>query len=110
MTMLRASCDRCGDVELPMPEVTVRRCVDNGELGYRFRCPVCAMFVVNAPLHPFVMHKMIQAGSPLENWQLPAELFERPHRARAAPICADDLIDFHEAIGQLPTAPVRARR
>jgi hypothetical protein len=100
-----ATCDKCGHIELD--ELVVRRCVDTGQVDYRFRCPICSMFAVK-PLVPHVFELLMRAGAPLEQWTLPAELRERPG-ADVPPICADDLIDFHADLDKLPTADARAR-
>ena len=45
---------------------------------------------------------LLDGGARTESWHLPLELSEHP--CRAAAINANDLLDFHEAIGRLPTA------
>ncbi|MFV2039281.1 MAG: hypothetical protein ACC660_03470 [Acidimicrobiales bacterium] len=91
MATIRASCERCGDVQLTTSDVTVRMCVSNDEGEYRFECPACADLVVRHA-EQRTIDLLLAAGVEFVTWALPAELFEHHD---GDPISHDDLIDFH---------------
>jgi hypothetical protein len=95
MTDVRLSCMSCGTIEVAVEDITVRCCDDVKEFAYRFRCPKCVKLAVT-DISLDIAALLLRAGAPVEHWQLPLELFERPEHA--APIDHDDLIDFHAAI------------
>jgi hypothetical protein len=101
MTVVRATCPRCGDNRVYARDVTVRCCDDTGRFAFRFRCPDCRMWMVKDAQDDAVM-LLLGGGARTERWHLPLELFE--YSGRGAPIDDDDLIAFHEAIERLPTA------
>lgn len=92
MALIRATCSECGDVELRSRDLQVRICSDNGAGSYLFRCPVCRMTEVK-PADDQVVDILVAAGVRCVEWQLPAELAERP---TGEPITHDDVLDFHE--------------
>ncbi|MEO5840396.1 MAG: hypothetical protein ABIQ73_11900 [Acidimicrobiales bacterium] len=69
---------------------------------YRFRCPGCSSWTVK-DAGPGVISLLLRGGARVERWQQPSEIDERPDGS-APPINADDLIAFHQALEQLPTA------
>ena len=69
---------------------------------YRFRCSICNAWTVKFA-GPGVITLLLRAGARVERWRQPREIEERPDSS-VAPITDDDLIDFHEALEQLPTA------
>lgn len=90
-TVIKASCQDCGDVELTVSELSVRVCDSAPQSSYVFRCPTCQMTVAK-PAEQRIVDLLVASGVELVEWQLPAELFE----ARGGqPISHDDLIDFH---------------
>jgi len=91
MATIRASCEKCGDVQLTTADVTVRMCVSNDEGEYRFECPDCADLVVRQA-EQRTIDLLLAAGVEFITWALPAELFESHS---GDPINHDDLIDFH---------------
>ena len=91
MTLVRASCPDCGDVELTTAELTLRVCADTDAGSYIFRCPSCLTMVAK-PAEPRTVTLLAAYGTPLVTWRLPAELNES-HRGR--PITHDDALDFH---------------
>lgn len=97
MGTISATCHDCGDVELTSAEVTVRLCIDNGAGSYLFRCPQCVLLVAK-PAEPRIVELLTASGCRLQEWKLPAELFEP---RLGPPICHDDLIDFHTALEAL---------
>ena len=93
-TVIKASCQDCGDVEIGVRDVRVRVCVADDHGSYVFRCPTCRMSVVK-PAEPRIVDLLVASGVRLEQWELPAELFEV---RSGAPIDHDDLIDFHRLL------------
>jgi len=93
-----ASCPTCGRIDLSVRDITVRCCDDTMEHSYRFRCPVCATWTVN-DASASVLTLLVRAGAEVERWRLPRE-----HRVdNGTPISRDDVINFREALAQLPT-------
>lgn len=39
--IVKVTCDECGDVDLPINEVTLLHCVTYGSWRYKFQCPKC---------------------------------------------------------------------
>jgi hypothetical protein len=94
MTVIRVTCGACGDVELTAEEMRVRRCVETGAATYVFICPDCHMAEVRTA-EEHVVEVLRSAGVVCAEWQLPAELGERPI---GPPLTHDDLLDFHELL------------
>lgn len=93
-TVIKASCQDCGDVELTVRDLRVRVCTHDDQGSYVFRCPTCQMSVVK-PAEPRVVDMLVASGVQLVEWRLPAELFEAHTGER---ITHDDLIDFHHLL------------
>jgi hypothetical protein len=100
MTIVRVSCSECGDVEVDARDVTVRCCDETMHFAYRVHCPRCSMPIVNDADDDAVT-LLLEGEARTERWHLPLELYEHP--VGAAPINTTDLLDFHEAIGRLPS-------
>jgi len=98
--IVHASCPSCGVVECRASEVTIRCCTEAMRNTYRFRCPECSPWTVN-DAGPSAVTLLLRSGAQIESWRLPLELNERPDDS-VAPISDDDVIDFHEALEQLP--------
>lgn len=94
-TLIRATCDDCGDVELGTGDLLVRLCHDTDSGTYVFRCPRCDSPVVRAAERA-VLDLLVSSGVRMEIWTLPAELGE--WRPVGTPFSHDDLIDFHELL------------
>ena len=95
-----ASCPSCGRIDVAVGDITVRCCDDTVDHSYRFRCPLCATWTVKSAAAP-VVALLVRAGAQVERWRLPLELYERADHV--APMSDDDVINFHEALAQLPT-------
>jgi len=93
-TVIKASCQECGDVELGVDELRVRVCTADTQSSYVFRCPTCQMSV-SKPAEQRIVDLLVASGVELVEWRLPAELFEQ-HDGEA--ITHDDLIDFHRVL------------
>jgi hypothetical protein len=96
-TMIRATCNDCGDVELGTCDLVVRLCEDTESGTYVFRCPRCTLPVVRTADRSTI-DLLVSSGVRLELWTLPAELIES--RPVAAPLSHDDLLDFHELLNR----------
>lgn len=94
MSVIRASCPDCGDVELQSRDVTVRVCTGDGQGSYAFRCPGCTMNVAKAA-EQRIVDLLVSSGVKLETWDLPLELWEHPV---GEPFTHDDLLSFHELL------------
>jgi hypothetical protein len=92
--IVRATCPRCGDVELGVERVEVQLCVTTSLATYSFRCPTCS-FLVNKEANEAVVASLTAAGSRLLAWAMPAELDEPKTGPK---ISHDDLLEFHLAL------------
>ncbi len=95
MATIRASCDRCGDIEMTSSDLTVRVCRNDGSGTYCFSCPRCHGRGVRSA-EPRVVELLVTSGVRLVTWSLPAELDE-VHEGE--PITHDDILDFHAILG-----------
>ncbi len=89
-----ATCPTCGDVELTSEQVQIQTCTSDGSSTYSFVCPTCSL-IANKPASVSVVESLSAAGSRLVAWNYPAELAETKV---GAPICHNDLLDFHAAL------------
>ncbi len=96
MATVRASCPGCGDVETTTDAVQVLRCETTGSLAYSFVCPECRLRVAKEATER-VASILVDAGVPVVDWELPAEL-EEPKVGY--PICHDDLLAFHASMAE----------
>jgi len=94
MAGIKATCERCGDVELRISEVTVRRCIETDDGSYRFSCPTCAITTIKSIARRTV-DLLIAAGVDEEAWSLPSSLGDL-HVGNV--IDHDDLLAFHDAM------------
>jgi hypothetical protein len=94
-TLIRATCNDCGDVELGTRDLVVRLCEDTESGTYVFRCPECTRPVVRDADRPTI-DLLVSSGVRLELWSLPSELIEP--RPLGPPLSHDDLLDFHELL------------
>ncbi len=91
MTTIRAQCPDCGDVQLPIHQLSVRVYEVEGPGSYSFSCPTCAQ-PVSREASARIVGLLVGAGAPHTAWHWPAELAE----PRVGPaISPDDLLDFH---------------
>jgi hypothetical protein len=94
-TLIRATCGECGDVELGIDDLLVRRRNDTTTGTYVFRCPSCTVPVVRPADQPTI-DLLVSSGCRLEVWSTPAELTEpRPAGPR---FTDDDLIELHDIL------------
>ena len=104
---IRVICRTCGYLRLETTAVSARACIDDGTATYSFRCPACGLLEVQA-MDPALVPVLRDAGVPVTEWWLPAELGERTDRAPldawevdvlSAALAGDDWLDafLHDA-------------
>jgi hypothetical protein len=89
-TVIRATCERCGDIRLPASEfiVRVREGMTDGE--YRFKCKCGFIVLKYCPAN--IVTLLLSSGVEKETWELPLELIEHP--SDDGTLSEDDLIDL----------------
>jgi hypothetical protein len=94
MTIVRASCPICGDVELIGTQVRLVTSNIEERSHYSFTCPTCGDLVRKpAPLE--VQRLLMAGGIHPERLEVPAEALERHH---GPSLDWDDLMDFQELL------------
>lgn len=90
MTVIKASCPSCGDVELSPRQVRLVVCSIEERSFYSFACSSCGDEVRKHAGEDVVA--LLRTGGVLpERWVIPAEVLE-PHHGPA--LSTDDLLDF----------------
>lgn len=105
MTLVKANCPACGEVEMAHPTVVVMLCDLPWYSYYTFRCPACRGQVTK-PTDGRITQLLISAGVRSEQWHLPLEVIEHP--AEAAAIAMDDVLDFVSGLKTLTPESVLA--
>jgi hypothetical protein len=106
-SIVQATCQRCGDVELAPCDLQLRVCSTPDASIYVFTCPRCEQIVVKPASDGRIVTLLQSVGVQTYYWDLPAELDEAKD---GPPLTVDDLIDFHFALERpdwatlLPTA------
>lgn len=90
-TRIRATCPDCGEVELGVPDVTLRATCARDHGFYGFICPSCT-HPVNKPADERVVALLIGGGVEPLRWDFPAELLEQHG---GIPLTYDDILDLH---------------
>ncbi len=90
MTVIKASCPSCGDVELTPRQVRLVVCSLEDRSFYSFSCSECGD-EVKKPAGGDVVALLRTGGVLPERWVIPAEALEA-HDGPA--LCHDDLLDF----------------
>lgn len=96
MTTIKATCPRCGEVELTPDDLELRVCTHAPASYYAFECPACKERV-QKPADDRVVQLLISGGVRASVWELPEELSEM-HDGPA--FTFDDLLDFHLLLEQ----------
>lgn len=96
MTTIKATCPRCGEVELTPDDIQLRVCTYSPASFYLFQCPVCHE-VVQKAADDRVVQLLISGGVSATVWELPGELRERRD---GPPLTLDDLLDLHLLLEQ----------
>ncbi|MCA1832656.1 MAG: hypothetical protein ABR548_03655 [Actinomycetota bacterium] len=91
MTIIKAECPSCGEIDLKADAVDLQWCSHAPASYYCFACPQCAT-VVTKPADGSVAQLLISAGVRPTLWHLPQEVLEQ----KLGPaLTVDDLIDLH---------------
>jgi hypothetical protein len=90
MTLIKASCPGCGEVELTPADVSLMVCSHAPLSYYAFTCGGCGD-EVRKPADDHVVSLLVSGGVPATVWEVPAEALE----AHDGPqLSYDDLLDF----------------
>jgi len=92
MTLIRATCPTCADVELTTDDVRLRVCTDTSDRRYVFECPRC-LTPRSAGIDEAGAELLVQAGVELIWWNLPEELTDDKDGPK---LTHDDLLAFHQ--------------
>ena len=90
-TIVKTTCERCGDIELTPSQLELRICSAPDRSVYAFTCPSCATSVIKPAADPRIITLLRSVGVPSVGWAIPAEVDE-PREGPA--INSDDLIDL----------------
>ena len=91
VTIVRSTCDVCGDVEMRPEHLELRVCSDPKYSTYHFSCPSCHRLITKPAADGRVRLALLGVGVHMVEWSLPDELHE-PHDG--PPLTSDDLIDL----------------
>jgi hypothetical protein len=91
VTIVKATCPRCGDVELTPSDIELRICSLSEASTYHFTCKRCDKIVAKPAADERVVMLLTSVGVPTTQWGLPEELEEQHD---GPPISIDDLIDL----------------
>ena len=94
MTIFKATCPTCGEVDLKPEEFTLRMPVGAGDNIYTFTCPICSASV-SKPADARVVQLLISAGVRPEFVDSSAGAGTESDRSALPPFTYDDLLDFH---------------
>ena len=93
-THIIVNCRECGQIRIPVAEVTIRGCLDDDKWSYRFTCPDCVLPTVEAT-SPERALDAVEIGVQLETWRYPAELDERHDGPKLNLV---DVLELHRAL------------
>jgi len=95
MTLIKASCPGCGEVELTPADVALMVCSHAPLSYYAFTCNGCGD-EVRKPADDHVVSLLVSGGVPATVWEVPAEALEEHSGPR---LSYDDLLDFALQLG-----------
>ncbi len=94
MTTIKATCPRCGDVDLVPADVRVLVAAELGWSTYTFTCGGCAQ-AVSKSADADVVQLLTGAGVRVDHLEIPLEYLEsRVLERTCGPMTSDDLLDF----------------
>jgi hypothetical protein len=99
MTLIKASCPSCGEVELAPADVALMVCSHAPLSYYAFTCAGCTQ-EIRKPADDHVVSLLVSGGVPAQVWDVPAEALET-HEGPA--LSYDDLLDFALGLGETDT-------
>lgn len=94
MTTIKATCPRCGEVDLTAEDILLRIGSVKTSNTYGFSCPDCAEFV-EKPADERIVRLLLSGGVMPQLVHVPAEALEPK---AGPPINHDDLLAFHELL------------
>lgn len=94
MARVRATCDQCGDTELPIEAVSVRICREDHDGTYAFACPDCTR-VHQKEASRRTLDLLVASGAAVTFWSVPVE---RLVDVGVGPLTHDHLLDFHDKL------------
>ena len=94
MTTIKATCPRCGEVDLTAGDILLRIGATQAVNTYGFTCPHCAKFVEKAA-DDRIVRLLLSGGVMPVPVHVPAEALEL---RQGPPINHDDLLNFHEML------------
>ena len=90
-TIVKTTCESCGDIELTPSDLELRICSTPGRSVYAFTCPSCSTSVIKPAADPRIITLLRSVGVQSVGWVIPAEIDE----PREGPtLTSDDLIDL----------------
>lgn len=95
MITIKATCPGCGEINLTADDIVLR--IGGAKAGntYCFSCPACSRFV-EKPADERIVRLLVSGGVMPTVVEIPAEALEV---RSGPPIDYDDLLDFHELLG-----------
>jgi hypothetical protein len=96
MTLIKASCPACGEVELTPADVALMVCSHAPLSYYAFTCNGCGD-EVRKPADDHIVSLLVSGGVPATVWEVPGEALEAHEGAR---LSYDDLLDFALQLGE----------
>jgi hypothetical protein len=94
MTTIKATCSKCGEVELTAEDIVLRIGPARTVNTYGFTCPDCGRFV-EKPADDRVVRLLLSGGVVPVPVHVPAEALEIHDGPQ---INHDDLLDFHQVL------------
>lgn len=94
MTTIKATCPRCGEVDLTTEDIVLRIGAAPEANTYGFTCPGCRRYVEKAA-DERVIRLLLSGGVIPVPLHVPAEALEA---RQGPPFTYDDLLDFHEIL------------
>lgn len=88
---VRATCTKCGDIELPVRQVEVRVCREDNDGVYRFECPKCEKLHEKSAARR-TLDLLIASGSRVIYWSVPVEQIIEED---LGPLTHSHLLDFN---------------
>ncbi len=94
MTTIKATCPKCGEVDLTADDILLRIGSVKTTNTYGFSCPACRGFV-EKPADERIVRLLLSGGVMPQVTQIPAEAMEAKE---GPPLSYDDLLSFHELL------------
>lgn len=96
MTTIKATCPRCGEVDLGTDDILLRIAAMSAANTYGFTCPNCAEFI-EKQADDRIVRLLLSGGVVPVPVHIPAEALEMHF---GPPLTHDDLLDFHQVLAR----------